>query len=288
MEDSKQLHQRMGRVWHQPVTVHSLTNKRITVNFRAPLGQLQNLLPDPVEADEIASTGLGMISMCACDFSVNKIGPCRVPSIHADEMLCRLSAKVRKGGRAYRAYYTLRSDSSSRLLGTLGKYFSHFRKNVADFSRTDDGKIYEIRCSSKEPIAGGRLRANLASVSKLRPDTTIFESIGAATQFIYEVDGSCGYNYRHNKLSLQLLKHPNWDISFCHEVDSQFNLLDYIFDQYNINADLDCSLYMENTGHAWEKCWLYSPERTPPHHDRESDPIGQARPRGRPEPVPFH
>jgi hypothetical protein len=266
MDETKQFHQRMGRVWHQPVTVHSLTNKRITVNFRAPLQQLQKLLPDAVEADEIGSTGLGMISMCACDFAVNKVGPFPVPPIHADEMLCRMSAKVRKGGRTYRAYYTLRSDSSSLILGTLGKYFSHFRKNISTFSRSDDGTVYEIDCRSDEAIAGGRLRASLDSVSKTKPDTTIFEDIEGAIQFIYEVDGSCGYSYRHNKLSLQHLVHPDWDISFCHEFEYDFNLLDYIFGTYNIDAEMDCSLYMENTGHAWQACWLYSPEQAPVQH----------------------
>lgn len=261
MEDTKQLHQRLGRVWHQPVTVHSLTNKRITVNFRAALQQLQNLLPDPVQADEIDSTGLGMISMCACDFSVNRIGPFSVPPIHADEMLCRLSAKVRKNGKTYRAYYTLRSDSSSLILGTLGKYFSHFRKNISDFSLTDDDSVYEIICTSDDAIVGGRLRASLDSVSKARPDTTIFENIEQATRFIYEIDGSCGYSYRHDKLSLQHLTHPDWDISFCHDFEYEFKLLDYIFDTYDIEAEMDCALYMENTGHAWQACWLYSPER---------------------------
>ena len=32
-----ELQQRMGRVNHQPVSVHSFTNKRFTVNYRAPL-----------------------------------------------------------------------------------------------------------------------------------------------------------------------------------------------------------------------------------------------------------
>lgn len=263
MEDIQELHERMGRVWHQPVTVHSLTNKRITINFRAPIEQIQYLLPAPVQADEIGLTGLGMISMCACDFSVIKMGLFPVPPIHANEMLCRISAKVRKGGETYRTYYTLRSDSSSIVLGTLGKYFSHFRKNVSKFTRTDDGNVYQIGCRSDEAIAGGRLSACLASVSKATPETTVFEGIEDATQFIYEVDGSSGYSYRHKKLSLQQLIHPSWDILFCHEFEYDFKLLDYVFETYDVDAELDCALYMGNTGHAWQASWLYYPDESP-------------------------
>jgi hypothetical protein len=48
----------MGRVNHQPVSIHSFTNKRFTVNFRAPINQVQKLLPAAIEPDEINETGL--------------------------------------------------------------------------------------------------------------------------------------------------------------------------------------------------------------------------------------
>lgn len=35
--DISSLHARMGNVYHQPLPVHSFTNKRFTVNFRTPL-----------------------------------------------------------------------------------------------------------------------------------------------------------------------------------------------------------------------------------------------------------
>ena len=66
--DLRALHERMGRVYHQPVRVHSFTNKRFTVNFRVPLDQLRRIVPDAVQVDEIRDTGLGVLSMCACDF----------------------------------------------------------------------------------------------------------------------------------------------------------------------------------------------------------------------------
>src|SRR5271165_1886967 len=124
------LHERMGRVYHQPVRVRSFTNKRFTVNFRVPLEQLRRIVPEAIDLDEIPGTGLGMFSMCACDFWVSRFGWVPIPPVRNNDMLLRISAKVRKGNNTYRAYYTLRSDSSSRFLGFFGKRFSHFRKQV--------------------------------------------------------------------------------------------------------------------------------------------------------------
>jgi hypothetical protein len=66
--DLRTLHERMGRVYHQPVRVHSFTNKRFTVNFRVPLDQLRRIVPEAVDLDQVRDTGLGVLSMCACDF----------------------------------------------------------------------------------------------------------------------------------------------------------------------------------------------------------------------------
>ena len=49
----RDLHARMGRVYHQPIRVHSFTNKRFTVNFRVPLDQLRRIVPDPPHASLI-------------------------------------------------------------------------------------------------------------------------------------------------------------------------------------------------------------------------------------------
>ncbi|MGH8655126.1 MAG: hypothetical protein ACREYE_24475 [Gammaproteobacteria bacterium] len=135
--DIRTLHERMGRVYHQPVRVHSFTNKRFTVNFRVPLEQLRRVVPPAVELDEIRDTGLGMFSLCTCDFWVSRFGWLPIPPVRNNDMLCRFSTKIRKGSKVSRAYYTLRSDSSSQFLGFFGKRFSHFRKQVSPFMRVD-------------------------------------------------------------------------------------------------------------------------------------------------------
>lgn len=132
-------------------------------------------------------------------------------------MLCRISTKVRKADKIYRTYYTLRSDSSSRFLGFFGKRFSHFRKEVSTFVLKDDGARYMLECQAADPICRGKLDAELASVTKAKPDTTIFADIDEAKQFVFDLDGSCGYDYGRDMLSFQKFDYPLWDRYFCHE-----------------------------------------------------------------------
>jgi len=255
--DIRALHERMGRVYHQPVRVHSFTNKRFTVNFRVPLAQLRRIVPQPVELDEIRDTGYGVVGMCACDFWVSRLGWLPIPPVRNNDMLCRISARVRKGPKVYRGYYTLRSDSSSRLLGFLGSRFSHFRKRTSPFERIDDGAQYALRCHAADPLCRGELRALVASAGKQAPASTVFKDIQEATDFVFNLDGSCGYDYGRNMLSFQKIDYPLWDMYFCHEYEYKFPLMDYLAETFDLDMELDCVLFMRNTRQTWGSSWLY-------------------------------
>lgn len=256
-KDLRDLHDRMGRVNHQPVRVHSFTNKRFTVNFRVPLDQLRRIVPDAIQLDEIRDTGFGMLSMCACDFWVSWFGWVPFPPVRNNDMLCRISTKVRKRSSEYRAYYTLRSDSSSRFLGFFGKRFSHFRKEVSPFVRVDDGTRYTLECQANDPLCRGKLDAVMASVNKERPATTVFADIEEAKQFVFDLDGSCGYDYDRDMLSFQKIDYPPWDMYFCHDCTYQFPLIDYLRETFDLQAEFDCILFMQNTKQTWGTSWLY-------------------------------
>jgi hypothetical protein len=255
--DIRALHDRMGRVYHQPIRVHSFTNKRFTVNFRVPLDRLRRIVPEAVSLDEIRDTGLGLLSMCACDFWVSRFGWLPIPPVRNNDMLCRVSAKVRKGGQVYRAYYTFRSDSSSRFLGFFGKRFSHFRKQVSPFVRVDDGTRYVLDCRAADPLCRGKLEAVMASVKKEKPPTTVFTDIEEAKQFVFDLNGSCGYEYGRDKLSFQKIDYPPWDLYFCHECTCDFALIDYLCETYDLRAEPDSVLFMQNTKQTWGTSWLY-------------------------------
>lgn len=258
---ARSLQERLGRVYHQPIDVESFTNKRITVNYRVPLDQLEQLLPEYVSPEEIRDTGDGMLSMCACDFSVTKLGPVPVPRIHTNEMLCRISVTVPKHGEHKRAYYTLRSDTSSRFLGFCGGHFSHFRKASSSFDRTDNGDTYELRCEADDDLCDGALVASLDSVDDETPDSTVFRDVTEATEFVLELDGSCGYHFAKNKLSFQDIAYPDWDVSFCHEFTLDSSLIDHLTEVYDLDLTFDCALYMADVEQTWNRSWLYDPEQ---------------------------
>lgn len=253
----KDLHERLGKVWNQPVTVSSFTNKRLTINYRAPLEKLRQLIPEPIVVEEIGNTGMGMISQCVCDFDVTAFGILPIPKTHCNEMLCRVSVQIPKNGEMMRAYYTLRSDTSSRLMGFLGGNFSHFRKAISDFTLRDDKEVYELHCRAEDNICGGYFRAYIDSLSKDKPETCKFRDVKEATDFIYELDGSCAYDFHSGKLSFQHIVYPEWDISFCHRYEYDFNLLNFLFKTYDLEAELDCVLYMEKVAQQWGTSWLY-------------------------------
>jgi hypothetical protein len=255
--EARDLHARMGKVNVQPIQVRSFTNKRFTVNFRVPIEQLRRIVPEPVQLDEIRDTGYGMFSMCACDFWVNRMGYLPIPSVRNNDMLCRISARIRKGSTVYRAYYTLRSDSSSRFLGFFGRRFSHFRKATSRFERIDNGTEYVLRCTPEDPLCGGELYALMASITKQTPATTTFRGIKEATDFVFNLDGSCGYSYERDMLSFQKIDYPEWDMYFCHEYEYKFPLMNYLREAFGLDMKIDCVLFMQNTPQTWGASWLY-------------------------------
>lgn len=259
----RRLHERLGKVSSQPINVASYTNKRLTINYRAPLERLAALVPSCLEVEEIRDTGMGMISQCVCDFHVTKFGLLPIPKTHTNEMLCRISVKGQKHGEPFRAYYTLRSDSSSRVLGFLGGHFSHFRKATSDFTRQDDGSVYALNCTARDAICSGHFRGELDSLSKEPPTTTCFADIDEATKFVFQLDGSCGYQWDKDKLSFQKIQYPDWDLRFCHEYKYDFALLNYLFDEFDLQAEFDCVLFMEKVPQVWGASWLYTPDASP-------------------------
>lgn len=255
--DVRTLHERMGKVWNQPVPVKSFTNKRLTINYRVPIDRLRQLVPDGIQVEEFGRSGVGMLSQCVCDFTVTRFGPVPIPKTHTNEMLTRISVQIPKGGENYRAYYTLRSDTSSDLLAVLGGHFSHFRKARSDFQMRDDGEVYELTCRATDPICGGYFCGEMESLSKDKPATSMFADVTEATEFLFNLDGSAGYAYASDQLSFQHIQYPPWDIQFCHAADYQFNLIDYLNDAYDLQMEFDCILFMEKIPQVWGTSWLY-------------------------------
>jgi len=266
----------LGRVGPQPAGVASFTNRRFTVNFSAPLAQVQRLLPREIRADPLpGNPQRGMLAMCACDFWVPRIGALPIYPIRNNDMLLRVSARFAKGGRKLRAFYTVHSESSSWLLGTLGRFFSHFRKRLTRFERIDDERVYSLRNQRDGELSTGWLRAQKASITKAPPMCSRFNDIDSATDYAFRLDGSCGFDWATRRISFQPIEYPEWDLSFCHDVAFQFPLLDTLAREFDIELEFDSVLCMENTHQTWCKSTLFTNDVAPtPWYARRADGVG--------------
>jgi hypothetical protein len=257
IEKAARFQEALGRVGPQPLDVHSYTNKRFTLNFRAPVEELQRLLPDEIRAEEVPGTGMGMLGQCACDFWVPRIGPMRIPAVRNNDMLVRLSVTCRQGGKQLRGFYTLHSVSSSRLLATLGGRFSHFRKSRTRFERVDDEHTYALASRSSRPLLCGRIEARKASLTYVAPTGSLFADSDMARDFLFQLDGSCGYQWSSGRLSFQTIEYPEWDISFCHDVDWDLPLLEAVAREFELRLEYDSTVYMHDTPQVWGATRLF-------------------------------
>src|SRR5688572_22929080 len=268
----------LGAVGPQPADVVSFTNRRFTACFSAPLEQVQRLLPREIEADPVPGRPeLGMVGMCACDFWVPRIGLVPTWPIRNNDMLLRVSGRFRKGGRALRGFYTVHSQSSSWILGTLGRYFSHFRKRVGRFRRVDDERVYALENARTDELSTGGFVAHKDSIDKAPEPGSVFADAEAATAYVFRLDGSCGFDWGRRRLSFQPIEYPEWDISFCHRFDYRFPLLDTLAREFELELRFDSVLAMQDTRQTWCKSALYrNTQARKPWYARSVDRRGAA------------
>jgi hypothetical protein len=183
--------------------------------------------------------------------------------IRNNDMLLRVSARFPKGGRKLRAFYTVHSESSSWVLGTLGRYFSHFRKRLTTFERVDDERVYSLRNHRTGDSSTCWLSAEKRSISKSPPSTSLFPDIETATDYAFRLDGSCGFDWSSRRISFQPIEYPEWDLSFCHHTDYQFPLLDTLAREFQLALSYDSVLCMENTHQTWCSSTLFKNEPAP-------------------------
>jgi hypothetical protein len=267
---AREFQESLGRVRSQPTDVVSFTNRRFTACFTAPIEQVQRLLPAEIDADPVPDAPeLGMVGMCACDFWVPRIGLVPIYPIRNNDMLLRVSARFLKGGRRLRAFYTVHSQSSSWILGTLGRFFSHFRKCIGRFERVDDERIYSLRNAREDELSTGWFVARKDSLDARPEPGSVFPDVAAATDYVFRLDGSCGFDWSRRRLSYQPIDYPEWDISFCHGFEYRFPLLDTLAQTFGLEVRFDSVLAMQDTRQTWCKSTLYrNQERGRPWYAR--------------------
>ena len=238
--------QRMGGVHRQPLSIGAETQYRFMVNFRANAEDLQQLLPSALRVDRIDNSDQGMISICVCDFLITHAGGVPIPSIRGNEILCRIGVKFWSEGECFRAFYPIRSDSSSPLVAYSASRFSHYRKQLSDIRLDDLHTYYRAKCISADGLGNGELQADMRSISTRVPGSSIFSSETDAADFILNLDGSCGWHFDRRQLVFQPISYPEWKACFCHDSQFHFVFLEHVLDLYQIDAVFDSVLFLED------------------------------------------
>lgn len=238
--------QRMGGVHRQPLSIGAETQYRFIVNFRAAADDLQQLLPSTLQVDRIDDSHEGLISVCVCDFLITHVGGMPIPLISGNEILCRIGVKFWSKGRHYRAFYPIRSDSSSPLVAYSANRFSHYRKQLSNIRLEDLHTHYQAKCVSVDGLGNGELQADMRSISTIVPASSIFSSRTDAADFILKLDGSCGWHFDRRQLVFQPIIYPEWKACFCHDSHFHFVFLEHVLDLYQIDAVFDSVLFLED------------------------------------------
>ena len=103
---------RMGRVRHQPLAVKMDIHQQAIVNYRAPAAQLRQLIPNCLQIDEAAQSGLGIISVMLSELAISHLGQLPMRKLHSIECQYGIHVLLKEPNGIRRARYIFRSDVS--------------------------------------------------------------------------------------------------------------------------------------------------------------------------------
>lgn len=216
---------------------------RFLVTYRAPAAALAPLVPRGLTLDTHA--GAGFLSVCALE--VKSMGIAGAPGfLRFDnrEFLYRLG--VRLEGRP--TFVTLRSDVSSRALSLLGRYFSHYRPELARFAALAQGDFRRLECVSADGGADGVLEAETAA--GVRPEGSVFASAGAAADFLLGMDFSAEVR-ASGRVQVQRIEHSPWNAVFARVHAARFRYVEELGRRLNAPLVYDHTLIMQGISQTW-------------------------------------
>lgn len=225
----------------QWLDVEGFITDRLLVTYRAPARALRSLVPTPFRLDEYA--GYGFVSVCVLEVTdMGLLGAPRGLRFDNRELLYRLG--VRYGERA--TFITLRSDTSSRALATLGARFSHYGLRLAHVSLERAGG-FELRCRSRDGQADAHVAVRLQPMGH-EPASVFVSATAAAEQLI---SMSCSVSARSGRVLLQAIEHEPWRPCFVPLGAARFGFLSQLERTRGLQLDYDNTLHVRNVRQVW-------------------------------------
>lgn len=227
----------------QFLAVSGTLTDRLLVSFRADAHELRALVPAPFELDTYA--GYGFLSVCAVEIAdMGLAGTPRFMRWQNREFLYRLG--VRLHGQP--TFITLRSDVSSAILALLGRYFSHYRPQLAPIELVRNAQ--RLRMTAGDGNA--RIEVDLAATPA---PGTVFADQSRAADFLLGQRFSA--DVVRGRVRVQPIEHAAWRPRFVATVSARFDFVERLGQQLGAHFELDSTLAVHGVPHVWKAArWL--------------------------------
>jgi len=229
-----------------PVSAH--IRERYLVTFRAPAAAIARLVPAPLTVDSFG--GHGFVSVCALD--MDGMGLAGAPSwLRWDNVELLYRVGVRAGGAP--SFLTLRSDVSARPLAFPGRYFSHYRPQLARMRCARRDGRFRVVCQSRDGAADAQFDAAPGGPAAL---DSSFSDVAHAAAFMlgmrFSVDVRPG-----GRVRAQEIDHDPWGARFATPARRSFAYIDALARAIGAPLVYDHTLAMRDLRQTWRAArWI--------------------------------
>jgi hypothetical protein len=222
------------------------------VQYRVPLEQLKRILPPGLAPDEIGRSGSGLISVLVSNATALRLGPLRVPGLHACALVTRAAVRAVWEGEERRADWVMLAESSSRSLGRLS--------TPTRFTVDEDGDSWSLRCTARDPLGEGWFTARTSAIDKETPAGSLFSSAREADELGLETQGVCDYDLDKGRVTFRPVESIARDVSFCHDFECEFALVRHLTDDLGLAVELDCAVHVRDVRPLRHTTFIARPE----------------------------
>lgn len=227
----------------QFLAVSGTLTDRLLVTFRADAHELRALVPAPLELDTYA--GYGFLSVCAVEIAgMGLAGTPRFMRWHNREFLYRLGVRLHDQP----TFITLRSDVSSPLLALLGRYFSHYRPQLAHIELARNSE--RLRMATGDGTA--EVEVDLAAAPA---SGSVFADEDHAADFLLGQKFSA--DVTRGRVRVQPIEHAAWQPRFVATRCARFDFVEELGQRLGARFELDGTLAVHDVPHVWKAAkWL--------------------------------
>lgn len=227
--------------------IQGVIERRILANYRVDPERIAALLPKPFRPQLFQGYAIAGI----CLIRLKKVRPKFLPlpiGIGSENAAHRIAVEWDVDGKLHQGVYIPRRDSSSRLNAIAGGTLFPGEHHLAKFDVIETPHAMSVAAQSKD----GKMRVHVSGkVSDELPETSLFPSLGAASEFFAK--GSLGYSVtgepgRFDGLELRC---ATWKVEplSIEQIKSSFFDDRALFPEGSIQ--FDCALLMRDIQHEW-------------------------------------